>query len=91
MIRNELNNFSTERRIKGKIDMKTFINVLSALIKFSSQLLNCEEFYFAKYIVYVSLFQIRVINSEIVKNITLQQKLKIYIDLFWNPNHRNVN
>lgn len=91
MIRNELNNFSTERHIKGKIDMKTFINVLSALIKFSSQLLNCEEFYFAKYMLYVSLFQIRVINSEIVKNITLQQKLKIYIDLFWNTNHRNVN
>lgn len=40
MKRNELNNFSTERHIKGKIDMKTFINVLSALMKFSSQLLN---------------------------------------------------
>lgn len=40
MIINELNNFFIERRIKGKIDMKTFINVLSALMKFSSQLLN---------------------------------------------------
>lgn len=40
MIINELNNFFIEQRIKGKIDMKTFINVLSALMKFSSQLLN---------------------------------------------------